>query len=139
MNKVVCGIDISGSTASVIIFTGAKNDFNVKKTKLTKIMLQDDKNQNSVHSFLQTFENFIRQENVDKIGIKGRATSGQFSGGCLSFKIEGLIQSMNSEVNIINANSISSKFKKASINTESYDIFKYQIDAFKTAYYLLED
>jgi hypothetical protein len=67
------------------------------------------------------------------VGIKARMHKGKFAGGALSFKIESLIQLISKEVHILSSQTIKSKTKKIDIPK----LFKYQYEAFKTAYTLM--
>ena len=140
MSKIVCGIDIEGSTAIVIILKGTKQSHSRISTKFNKIELKEHKSQAEIHSFRLTVFSHFFNENVSIVGIKGRATKGQFSGGPISFKIEGLIQTVeNIPVEIISPSTIAATLRKHPINVENLGINKYQYNAYKVAYHLLED
>ncbi len=96
--------------------------------------LDDDLSQESIKRFYNELLLLVKENNIQAIGIKKRQQTGKFSGGALSFKMESLIQLLNLQVEIIPPATITKQTKKLEI---SDSIFKYQIDALKTAYTLL--
>ncbi len=114
----VCGVDLKASDAIVVVLDGTVDNFEVVDTGVQKITLGDSNSSEDIQSFNETFHSFIKNHNIDKVGIKKRNTRGQFAGGATSFKIEGIIQlSKDSTVVLIAPASISSTVKK---NAASY-------------------
>lgn len=139
MNKKVCGIQISGSKAIFVILQGTKDDFGVVDVGMRKIQLDEYNNQNEIISFKETVEDFLNNENCSKVLIKARAIKGNYRGGSVSFIIEGIIQTIDIEVEVIQPVTIANHFKNDPIDLEKLDIYKYQHDSFKTAYYGLDE
>lgn len=134
MSKI-CGIEIKGNTAIVVVLEGEPNNFKVIPTEFKKTKINASSNQEDVKSFSNVINNFFKANNFDKIGIKERATKGKFAGGSTSFKIEGLIQNTDFTVSLIHGQTMKSKLKNQDV--EFVGVNNYQIEAMKVAYYLM--
>jgi hypothetical protein len=136
-NMRVCGVDLKASDAIVVVIDGTKDNFVIVDTGVKKISLGDTHNSEDVQTFKETFHSFVKNHNIDKIGIKKRNTKGQFAGGATSFKIEGIIQlSQDSTVELIAPVSISSTIKKEPPPAAN-QLFAYQKSSYETAYTLI--
>ena len=135
---IACGIDLGGSTANIVVLDGTADDFNVVDTGIPKLEINDSESSHDVISFYDSFHSFIRNHNVQKIGIKKRSpkAKGIYASGPLTFKMEGLIQlSKDAKVVLIHPNTISAKLRKDP--PPKVKIFHYQVKAYETAYTLL--
>ena len=131
----ICGISIKSNVAIICVIEQAKTSIKIVQTSMKKISLDDETNQESIKSFFKVFNSFINVNNIDVIAIKARQHKGPFAGGSISFKIESLIQLTENKVEIIPAQTISSRTKEITIPSE---IHKYQEEAFKAACALLD-
>ncbi len=132
----VCGIELSGSTATIVALEGTADDFRVIDTGISKLEINNSELAHDVISFFNSFQSFIRNHQIDKIAVKWRnyKARGQHASGPLTFKLEGLIQlNQDAEVILINPNTISARIRK---NTppEQKNLYKYQKEAYETAY-----
>lgn len=134
MSKI-CGVDLKGNAAIVVVLEGTSDNFKVIPTEFKKINLDDSNNQESVKSFSTAINNFFKAHDFDRIGVKGRATKGKFAGGSVSFKMEGLIQNTDFSVSIINGATLKAKLKNQEI--EFTGVNMYQVEAMKVAYCLM--
>ncbi|RXJ77631.1 hypothetical protein CRV03_05215 [Arcobacter sp. F155] len=127
----ICGIELKAN--NIILSVIENKQFQDIKTK--KLTLEDDEKQEDIRKFCNEFLLFLEQENIEKIVIKKRAKKGNFAGGAVTFKLEGLIQ-LNPlcEVELISAQSISSFEKKNEIEYPS-SLKKYQEQAYLCALY----
>jgi hypothetical protein len=135
---IICGIELGGSTASIVVLDGLADDFSVVDTGISKLEINDSESAQDVISFFDSFHSFVRNHNVEKIGIKKRSTKakGKYASGPITFKMEGLIQlCKDTEVVLISPNTISAKIRKDPLPKAK--IFKYQAEAYETAYTLL--
>jgi hypothetical protein len=133
----VCGVDLKGSDAIVLVIDGTKENFEIIDTGVNKITLGDTNSSEDVQTFTETFHSFIKNHHIDKIGIKKRNTKGQFAGGATSFKMEGIIQlCRDATVELIAPASIASTIKKEPPPAAS-QLFAYQKGSYETAYTLL--
>ena len=136
---IVCGIELGGSTANIVVLDGTADDFNVVDTGIAKLEINDSESTPGVISFYNSLHSFIRNHNVQKIGIKKRnpKAKGKYASGPLTFKMEGLIQlSKDAEVVLIPPNTISARLRKDP--PPKAKIYKYQTEAYQTAYALLK-
>ena len=111
----VCGIEIGGSTASIVVLDGAADDFRIVDTGISKLEINNSESTKDVCSFYESFLSFVRKHKVEKIGIKKRSpkTKGKYASGPITFKLEGLIQlNKDAEVILISPNTISAKIRK---------------------------
>lgn len=131
----ICGIELKGNAAIVVLLQGEASDFTILSTKAKKITLIDSNQQEDVKAFYNAIHAFLEAHKVDAIGIKGRATKGKFAGGAVSFKIEGLLQQSNYPVSILAGATLKAKLKDKELDCSA--INNYQIEAMKVAYCLL--
>lgn len=137
---VVCGIEIQGNKANVVLLKGNKREYSIIQSEFKKIELDDEKNQSQIKSFQQVMENFLKQNEVKKMFIKRPSTSGKYLAGPVAFKIETILQLSSLPVVLLHATQIASIMKKHNISEDKYDeIRKYQLAALETAFCGLED
>lgn len=129
----ILGITLESNKANLVILKCNDKNITLVKTKTTKITLENEEVQQNIEEFRDKIKEYLKDNNIELIGIKKRNQTGKFSGGAVSFKMEALIQLSNVPVRLISATAISKKCKNLEINES---LFKYQIDAYKTAYYL---
>jgi len=102
-------------------------------TNPRRIGLGDDEDQDVVRSFYGTVATFLRDNHVDLVAVKKRASKGKFAGGSVSFKIEALLQIMEGHrVTIYSASAIAVKNKSLKFRI-SKELFGYQKAAYLTA------
>jgi hypothetical protein len=130
----VCGIELSSSEARLVLLEGKKDDFILVETKLRKIKLNDEADQNEVKAFRDSIFAFFREKQVSIIAIKKRGKRGAYSGGPVGFKLEGIIQLYEEcPVVLVSPQTISATKKRYNY-TIPEEIMKYQHIAFETAF-----
>jgi len=132
----VCGIEIKGNNAILTCLNGDAKSNKVISKEIKKIELKDSKVQEDIRSFSKAINQFFTEMNFDRIAIKARAEKGKFAGGPTSFKIEGLIQNTDYDVEIIHGATIKSKLKGIVIDFS--EVNKYQEEALKLATLLIQ-
>ncbi len=131
---IVCGIELAASEARLVVLEGTKGEFMHVVTATRKIPLPDDENQNEVKAFRETVYAFLRENHVDRVAIKKRGKRGDYAGGPVSFKLEGVIQLYpDCDVVLVSPQSISA-VKRKHTPTPPEDTRKYQQVAFETAF-----
>ena len=131
---VVCGIDISGSTAIVVLLECSQDDYTIVETDFKRVELKDDKNQGLVKSFSEVIDNFLRQNGVEKVFVRRPAMSGKFQASATAFKIEAIIQLLDIKVDLLHATTTSSRLKKKEVAADRYTkLNKYQHSALNVA------
>ena len=125
----ICGIELKANNAILVVL---KNSEYIETT-IKKITIEDDEKQEDIRKFCNEFLDFLQKNEIEKIFIKKRAKKGTFSGGAVTFKIEGLIQ-LNPfcSVDLVSAQSISTFEKKNQIEFPK-ELKKYQEQAYLTA------
>ena len=134
----ICGIEMYGSEARLVLLNGDKSSFFHSDVKPKKLKIADDENPDEVRAFRDSMFAFFRENNVTLVAIKKRGKKGDFSGGPVGFKLEGIIQLYEDcPVKLVAAQTISAKQKKESpVKPDS--LLKYQYVAFETAYSVLQ-
>ena len=130
-----CGIELKKNEARIVVLEGNPEDYIVVSTGITKIALDDPKNQDEVRFFYNECVAFLEEGDFDRIGIKERISRGRFAGGTTTFKIEGLIQNTEFPVEIIHSSKIKSKLKDVDLDISMVE--DYQVEAMRLAYYLM--
>lgn len=137
MNKI-CGIDITGKVVNLLILEGTKEDYKIINSSPLKIQLNDHTDQASIKEFYQSITQFIKENEVIEIGIKGGST-GMYKSGPAVFKMEAIIQMTDANINFVKPQTLTSYWKKNDLDIDSHNLKKYQHNAFKLAYYFLND
>lgn len=125
----ICGIELKANNAILVVL---KNSEYIEIT-IKKITIEDDEKQEDIRKFCNEFLDFLQKNEIEKIFIKKRAKKGTFSGGAVTFKIEGLIQ-LNPfcSVDLVSAQTVSTFEKKNQIEFPK-ELKKYQEQAYLTA------
>jgi len=131
-----CGIELKSNEARIVsIEVDESNDYNYIATKTKKIKLNDSKSQESAKSFKEAFNKFFQDNNFNKIGVKERMKRGKFAGGAVSFKMEGIIQTLDFSIEILHTATIKAKIKERKLKKD--EINAYQEEALKVALSLI--
>jgi len=131
----VCGIEISGNEAVIIVLETSGDEISRINTTVKKMTLSNDENQSDINSFKDAILNFLKDNDISAVAIKQRAQTGRFGGGGLTFKIEAIIQLYEKDVKIINGKTIALKTKN--IDLTKFEVKKYQEEALKAALSIL--
>ena len=125
----ICGIELKANNVILVLL---KNSDYID-IKIKKIVLEDDEKQEDIRKFCNEFLDFLQKNEIEKVFIKKRAKKGTFSGGAVTFKLEGLIQ-LNPfcSVDLVSAQSVSTFEKKNQIEFPK-ELKKYQEQAYLTA------
>jgi hypothetical protein len=125
----ICGIELKANNIILVVLSNN----NYTDIKIKKLIIEDDEKQEDIRKFCNEFLDFLQKNEIEKIYIKKRAKKGTFSGGAVTFKIEGLIQ-LNPicSVDLISSHSIST-FEKKNLVEFPKELKKYQEQAYLTA------
>lgn len=137
MSGTVCGIEIKGHEAFVVALSGTKAVFKDVSGSFHRVGVQDANSQDELRSFMDTMHEFVTSIGAGLVGIKGRATSGEFAAGAVSFKMEALIQLAPCHVRLVHPATLSAFEKKHVVPAGAK--FKYLENAFKVAFYMLDE
>lgn len=125
----ICGIELKANNVILVILENKK----YIETKTKKITIDDDEKQEDIRKFCNELLDFLQTNKIEKVFIKKRSKKGAFSGGAVTFKMEGLIQ-LNPlcSVDLLSSQSISTFEKKNEIDFPK-ELKKYQEQAYLTA------
>ncbi|MCP4180834.1 MAG: DUF3010 family protein [bacterium] len=133
----VCGIEMSGSEARLVILEGTKESFKHIDIEQKKIKLVNDENSDEVKEFRNSIFTFFKNNKVSFAAIKKRGKKGDYSGGPIGFKLEGIVQLYEEcQITLVAPQTISASQKKYS-PAKPEDLRKYQYTAFETAFSVL--
>ena len=134
----ICGIEMFGSEARLVLLQGDKSDYLHVDVKPKKLVLAADENPEEVRAFRDSIFAFFRENDVTLIAIKKRGKKGEYSGGPVGFKLEGIIQLYEDcAVKLVAAQTISAAQRKDAPDKPD-TLLKYQHNAFETAYSVLQ-
>ena len=134
----ICGIEMFGSEVILALLDGCKTSFSHIDVEPKKISLSDDENAEEVKAFRNSLFAFFRENKVDLIVIKKRGKKGEYAGGPIGFKMEGIIQLYEEcPVKLVAPQTISATQKKY-IPSKPDTLRKYQHTAFETAFSVMK-
>ncbi|WP_413437889.1 DUF3010 family protein [Sulfuriferula sp. GW1] len=129
----VCGIEIKGSEAIIAVAEIEDGEISHSQLDTKRIALQDDEDTGQVKSFSALVSGFARDNTIECIAIKKRSKKGEFAGGPVTFKIEGIIQlAGDCGVILLPSATISAANRKYKFDIPK-SLNKYQHEAFLTA------
>ena len=125
----ICGIELKANNVILLVLEDGK----YIDIKIKILIIEDDEKQEDIRKFCNEFLDFLQKNEIEKVFIKKRAKKGAFSGGAVTFKLEGLIQ-LNPfcSVDLVSAQSVSTFEKKNQIEFPK-ELKKYQEQAYLTA------
>ncbi|MBU0966254.1 MAG: DUF3010 family protein [Proteobacteria bacterium] len=130
----ICGIEMSGSEARLALLDGTKAAFSHIDVEPRKIKLSDDENPGEVKAFRDSMLAFFRENQVTHVVIKKRGKKGEYSGGPVGFKLEGIIQLHEECPVTLTAPQTISAAQKNHNPAKPTSLKKYQHNAFETAF-----
>lgn len=129
----ICGVEIKGSEAIIAVIDIENDQVMSVDVEPKKIALENDEDPKLVKSFFETFSGFIRDNQLERVVIKKRSKRGEYAGGAVTFKIEGLIQLIDGcSVDLIAAQTITAVQRKKRHELPD-NLNKYQEQAFLAA------
>lgn len=134
----ICGVDLDKTEARMVILSGSADNFQLLPTEITRLMLNDPKDQSEVRSFQTAIQAFFDDKDIDVVAIRERLSKGRMKGGTITFKLEGLIQICRQEVRLISPASIRKALAEANIDFADLPIAKHQYEAYGAAYYVIK-
>lgn len=129
----VCGIDLKANNMIFSVVDCEDDIVTYIDMKIKKISLEDDEKRDDIISFSKKVYAFLYDNKIEKVVIKKRAKKGNFSGGAITFKMEGIMQ-LNTlcKVELISSQAVSSYERKNEINLPK-ELKKYQEASYLTA------
>jgi len=126
----ICGIELKSNNTIVSVIKRDTENVKFVNTKIKKIVLENDEITSSLLQFQKEIEDFLKENNIEKIALKRRAKKGNFAGGAVTFKLETIIQ-LNKvcEVEFVSSQAIS-KYTKTNDVIFPKELNKYQEQAY---------
>lgn len=129
----VCGIEIKGNEAILAVVESVDGEIVHVALETKKIALADDESSEHVKSFRKLVEGFAKENKLDIVAVKKRMKKGEYAGGPVTFKIEGLIQLVDvCEVRLLAAQTIKAVNQKRPVDLPAA-LNKYQHEAYNIA------
>ncbi len=129
----ICGVEIKGSEAILAVIDIENEQAVFVDVGPKKIALKNDEDPGAVKSFFERFWGFIRDNHIDRVVIKKRSRRGEYAGGAVTFKIEGLIQLIDGcSIDLIDAQTITA-VQKERRHKLPVNLNRYQEQAFLAA------
>jgi hypothetical protein len=133
----VCGMELKGSEARLVLLNGTKANYAHISVKPSKLILADGENPNEVRAFQDALYAFLRENGVEAVAIKKRAGKGEYAGGPVGFKIEAISQLYTDcRIALVPPQTIAAAMRNHP-TTLPNNLRGYQEAAFETAYALL--
>ena len=122
----VCGVELKANNTILTVAEINDDIVDYIDLKIKKITLENDEEKDDIISYAKQILSFINEEKIEQMIIKKRAKKGNFSGGAVTFKMEGILQ-LNPvcEVELISGQAIGSYDRKNEIQFPS-NLKKYQ-------------
>lgn len=131
---ITCGVELVGSKAHLVLLDGTKEEYSFIKLNMKKLALEADENAEAVKEFQDTIFAFFRENSVGAIFIKKRSKKGEYSGGPVGFKIEGIVQLYTEcQVSLFSPPTIGAAMRRHAPGSPD-GMLKYQQGAFETAF-----
>ncbi len=110
----ICGVDYRGQDLIPVVLETDDDGQRLVATEPKRIELDDLFDTAKVRSFARTVAAFLRDNGVDVVVVKKRATKGRFAGGPTSFRMGGVLQlSTEKPVEFLSGPSITAALKDA--------------------------
>ena len=130
---ITCGIELKGSEALLALASLDAGQPVHLPSAIKKIGIEDDEDAGQVREFLARVQAFVSEHGVTHVAIKKRSKKGDFAGGPVTFKLEGLLQLLQGcEVLLVSPQTIAAQGKKHDF-TPLAGLNKYQHEAWKSA------
>lgn len=131
---IICGIELKGNDANLALLEVNDSQCSYVDIEPKRISLNDDESNKDVIKFYDAISGYFRDNHVNLIAIKRRNKKGQYAGGSITFKIEGLIQHCSQcEIEFLAAQTISAAHKKYNFTIPG-NVNKSQEQAYLTGY-----
>jgi len=135
---IVCGIEMAASEARLVILDGNRASYSHVNVAPAKLQLADDEAAAEVRAFQDAIYAFLRENHVELVVIKKRVKRGEYAGGPVGFKLEGILQLYpDCEVSLVSPQSIAAAKRNHSPVTPQ-GCRQYQQTAFETAFTALD-
>lgn len=131
---IICGMEMSASEVRLVILDGTRASFSHVSVNPRKLVVADDANSEEVKAFRDSLYAFLRENGVQEVAIKKRNKRGDYAGGTVGFKLEGIAQLYSECPVVLTSPQSIAAAKKNHALAVSQSLRKYQEPAFETAF-----
>lgn len=131
---IVCGIEMAGSEARLVILDGTKGAFTHRNIEPKRLPLANHESGMEMRAFRDSLYAFFRENQIELVVIKKRSGRGGFAGGPVGFKMEAIAQLFaDTQIDLLSPQTISASLRR-NAPTQPASILNYQRPAFETAF-----
>lgn len=91
MSSVVAGLLLKANEARIVTLAGTRASHSLVAEKFNKLAVPKNPTQADVAAFVRALSSFCTANNVEKLILNRRATTGQGAGGAGTFLLEGVV------------------------------------------------
>ncbi|MGV6857967.1 MAG: DUF3010 family protein [bacterium] len=137
---IICGVDLKGKDANLCLLTLDEGAYTIPDIRTVKLPVRDHNDTGDVRYFQKSFEKLMEDYKVRDIVIAQRLPVGKLQDGAISFKLEGVIQCIDSlRVDILPPTDIKEQLKHTPLPIDFRDtgLKPFQKQAFIAAFVAL--
>lgn len=133
----ICAVDLKNNEAIICLLEINQGLFNIPDCRARKLTVNDVTNAEQLRFFKSQFIKLMEDYSIDKIVIRERPMKGKFSGSCAGFKLEAILQLIDTiDSEILTSSDIKQSLKANPINVslKELGLKQFQELAFETAF-----
>lgn len=133
----VCGIELTGNEAIICMVLLEDDIFHLPDSRVTRIKCENPDRPEDLRYFQKTVAKLVEDYKIEQVVIKARQKKGKFSGGADGFKLEAVIQLIETvPVSLMQATEQKENLKRypLPIPFSEMGLKKYQEPAFLAAF-----
>src|SRR5690606_3066270 len=132
-NMKICGVELKGNDAIFAIVDVRDGEILFSDCPARKIKFGESVEQASARNFYGAICGFIRDQRIDAVAIKQRATKGPFAGGPVTFQMEASFQlNPDAAAFLFSGAAIAAAHRRHNFPVPS-QLSQYQVEAYLTA------
>jgi len=133
----VCGVELTGNEAIICLVLLEEDIFHLPECRVTRVKCENPDRPEDLRYFKKTFEKLIEDYKIEHLVIKARQKKGKFSGGADGFKLEAVLQLIETaSIHLMTATEQKANLKRypLPIPFNEMGLKKYQEPAFLAAF-----
>ncbi len=137
---IICGIELRGKDANLCLLSLVDGAYTIPDIRVVKLTIHDHNSTEEVRQFQFTFKKLMEDYGVKEVVILQRLPVGKLHDHAIGFKLEGVIQSIDSlNVEVLPPTSVKEQLKHTPLPIEFKEtgLKKFQEHPFITAFVAL--
>ncbi|MEH6442943.1 MAG: DUF3010 family protein [Oceanospirillaceae bacterium] len=132
----ICGIELKGAEVIICLLDYQQGAFNVADCRQRLFAISNSATSEAMHSFKFAIEKLIEDYKIEKFAVVERMQKGKFAGSATSFKIEAILQLLDTPTMLLSTTEIKELIKRnpLDVTVEELGLKKFQHAAFSVAY-----